>query len=63
MGMRMLLILRSFISKVKWKSFSHNSFSRRILWLKVGSSNHDPHVIARYYLEYCEQVAGKGLIV
>lgn len=36
------------------------SFSRKVLWLKVSSTNRDPMVIARYYLECVENAAGKG---
>ena len=39
---------------------THNliSFSRKIIWLKVTPSNSKPQVIARYYLESVENLAG-----
>lgn len=38
--------------------YNITSFSRKMLWLKLSSSNRDPRVIARYYLESIENVAG-----
>jgi hypothetical protein len=29
-----------------------DGYSRRLLWLKVGVTNNDPHIIAKYYLDY-----------
>ena len=37
--------------------FNHR-FSRKMIWLKVAPSNSDPKVIARYYLETVEEIAG-----
>lgn len=34
-----------------------NRFSRKIMWLKVSPTNHNPKVIARFYLETVEEVA------
>ena len=33
-------------------AYSWNRYSRRILWLKVGTSNNDPSVIAYYFLSF-----------
>ena len=33
-------------------------FSRKIIWLHVATSNSNPKVIARYYLESTEKLAG-----
>lgn len=33
-------------------------FSRKILWLKLSSTNSDPKIISRYYLETVETVGG-----
>ena len=40
------------------KIYAHVRFSRKIIWLKVAPSNSDPKVIARYYLEEIEKIAG-----
>lgn len=34
------------------------SFSRRVLWLEVGTTNNDPKVIAGYYLECVRRLKG-----
>ncbi len=34
-------------------------FSRKILWLNVYPTNHDPKVVARHYLNCVEEVQGK----
>lgn len=33
-------------------------FSRKVLWLKMSSTNRDPRVISRYYLECVESCGG-----
>ena len=33
-------------------------FSRRVIYLKVGQTNHGPQVIARYYLDAGEKIGG-----
>lgn len=38
-------------------------YSRKIMWLKISSTNKDPMVILRYYLECVEDVAGVLLII
>ena len=35
-----------------------NRNSRKIIWLKLSLTNHNPQVVARYYLESIEQVRG-----
>ena len=35
-------------------------FSRKMLWLKVTPTNHDPKVVGRFYLECVESVGGMG---
>ena len=35
-----------------------NGFSRRLLWLEVGSTNKNPEVIVKYYLDAVKWVAG-----
>ena len=32
------------------------SYSRRVLWLKVGTSNNDPEVVAYHYLKAVEEI-------
>ena len=35
-----------------------DGFSRRLIWLEIGSTNKNPAVVARYYLEAVKQVGG-----
>ncbi len=39
------------------------SYSSKIIWLKLSSSNHNPKIIARYYLESVENAGGKVFII
>ena len=38
--------------------FFHFRFSRKLLWLRVGSTNHDPSAILYYFLEALEEHNG-----
>jgi len=33
-------------------------FSRRIMWLRITPTNHDPQVILRFFLEGVEEING-----
>ena len=35
-------------------------YSRYLLWLRVGMSNHDPFTILMYYLDAIEEVANEN---
>lgn len=37
--------------------------SRRILWLEVSSSNNDPTIVAKYYVDYARHVSGTARVV
>lgn len=39
------------------------SFARKIIWLKLAPSNSDPRIIARYYLEAIEELAGMSEVL
>lgn len=41
------------------KLIYQHSFSRRLLWLKVSITNHNPRVIVHHYLECVRQVGGE----
>lgn len=40
-----------------------DGYSRRILWLEVGTTNNDPTVTARYFLDYVKQAGGVPRVV
>lgn len=40
-----------------------DGYSRRILWLEVGTTNNDPRVIAKYYIDCVRKVGGTASIV
>lgn len=40
-----------------------DGYSRRIMWIEVGSTNNDPFVIAQYYLDCVRQVGGIPKII
>ena len=55
--LRYFLVPTDLIDHVLWCT-SH-SFSRKILWLRVSPTNHNPRVIVRFFLECVEKLAGK----
>ena len=38
-------------------------FSRKIIWLRVSPTDHDPKVVAKFYLQSLEEVAGNTLML
>ena len=36
-----------------------HSYSRRVLWLEVGTTNNDPSIVAYYFLRYVKRIQGK----
>lgn len=43
---------------VSFKFCFYGRFSRRILWLRVARTNNNPKVVASYFLDYVEEIAG-----
>ena len=39
------------------------SFSRRILWLRVASTNRQPEVVASYFMDYVTELEGMILVL
>ena len=40
------------------KTLGYNRFSRKIIWIKIGSTNRDPGVVVSYFLDAVENVGG-----
>ena len=40
-----------------------DGYSRRILWLEVSSSNNDPKIVAKYYVDYVRHISGTARVV
>ena len=40
-----------------------DGYSRKILWLEVSSSNNDPGIITKYYLDYARQIGGTSRVI
>ena len=40
------------------KLLSYGRFSRRVVWMKVASSNNNPAFIAQYYVDYIREIQG-----
>ena len=40
-----------------------DGYSRKILWLEVSSSNNDPGIITKYYLDYVRQIGGTSRVI
>ncbi len=38
--------------------FCVHSFSRRIMWLRVGRTNNDPSVVARHFIDSIHAIGG-----
>ena len=46
-----------------WVHGCINGFSRRIMWLEVASTNNDPSIVAKYFLDTIKQIKGSPSIV
>ena len=40
-----------------------DGYSRRVMWLEVGPSNNNPHIIAQYYVDCVQQMGGTSRII
>lgn len=40
-----------------------DGYSRKILWLEVSSSNKDPGIITKYFLDYVRQIGGTSRVI
>ena len=40
-----------------------DGYSKKILWLEVSSSNNDPGIIRKYYLDYVRQIGGTFRVI
>lgn len=40
-----------------------DGYSRRILWLEVASSNNDPAIVAKYYVDYVRHISGTARVI
>ena len=40
-----------------------DGYSRRVLWLEVGSANNGPSVIAQYYIDWIRQIGGTTKVI
>ena len=40
-----------------------DGYSKKILWLEVSSSNNDPGIITKYYMDYVRQIGGTSRVI
>ena len=40
-----------------------DGYSRRVLWLEVSSSNNDPEIVGKYYIDYVDAIGGTACII